>query len=278
MTTQGKLNDGSGIPYAMGINVNTDRGYKRLTHNGGLAGYRTVIVIYPELKTGFYIFGNGGDADVYSKINQMAELLILEKSGRNQSQEPSPVSYPPVVLQDSTELGKWAGNYIAANGYKITADTKTGKLYVNGNAELEAEGKGSFHMKARPLVKYQFSIDPKTGTSLAKLISPALAKPIEMQLVREVKLSGKQLNDYTGRYFSEELGTFFDIAIKNDGLLISDKYHDPAKVNLFGTDHLFTDYDFLNHVLVVRNKKGLIIGFELNTGDTSGLVFLKQTK
>lgn len=278
MTTSGKLNNGSSIPYAMGINVNTDRGYKRLTHNGGLAGYRTVIVIYPELKTGFYIFGNGSDGDVYSKINQMAELIIPERSKKSQSQEPGPVSYPPVVFQDSTELVRWAGNYIATNGYKITVNTKTGKLYVNGNAELEAEGEGSFHMKERPLVKYQFSVDPKTKAIHAKLISPVLAKPIEMQLVREVRLSGNQLNDYTGRYLSEELGTFFDIVAKDDGLLISDKYHDPVKVNLFGTDHLFTDYDFLNHVRVIRNNNGLIKGFELNTGDTSGLIFLKQTK
>jgi hypothetical protein len=262
----------------MGINVNTDRGYKRLTHNGGLAGYRTVIAIYPELKTGFYIFGNGSDGDVYSKINQMADLLILDRSVNGQSQEPGPLSFPAVVFQDSVELVKWTGNYIAANGYKISVNLKMGKLFVNGNSELEPEGKGMFHMKARSFVKYQFSFDQKTKAVFARLISPVLARPIEMERVREVQQTAKRLDDYAGRYFSEELGTFFDVDIESDGLSIRDKYHGPAKVSLFGADHLFTDYDFLNHVLVLRNKKGLITGFELNTGDTSGLVFLKQAK
>lgn len=278
MTTPGKLNDGSGISYAMGINVNTDRGYIRLTHNGGLAGYRTIIAIYPELKTGFYIFGNGSDGDVYNKINQVAELLIADRSEKKPSQAVAPAKDPVAVIKDSAELIQWTGNYIAVNGYKISLTSKAGKLYVNGNAELEPEGQGSFHMKARPSVKYRFEIDPKTKTARARLLSPVLAKPIEMERVREVQLSGKELNDYAGRYFSEELGAFFDIVIKDGGLSISDKYHDPVKVDLFGADHLFTGYDFLNHVRVVRNNKGLITGIELNTGDTAGLVFLKQAK
>ncbi|MFD0766120.1 serine hydrolase domain-containing protein [Mucilaginibacter lutimaris] len=275
MTTPGKLNDGSSIPYAMGINVNTDRGYKRLTHNGGLAGYRTIIAIYPELKTGFYIFGNAGDGDVYNKINQIAELLIPDRSEKRQAQAPVTQNDPVFAIKDSTELSRWDGNYIAANGYKVSVNFKSGKLYVNGNAELEAEGDRSFHMKARSSVKYQFSIDPKTKTLLAKLISPVLAKPIEMERVREIQLSTTQLNEYAGRYFSEELGAFFNISVKNNELSICDKYHEPVRMNLFGADHLFTDYDFLNHLRVRRNK-GRITGFELNTGDTAGLIFLKQ--
>jgi len=278
MTTPGKLNDGSSIPYTMGINVNTDRGYKRLTHNGGLAGYRTVIAIYPELKTGFYIFGNGSDSDVYNKINQIAELLIADRSEKKPSQAVAQANDPVIIIRDSSELVKWAGNYIAANGYKVTVNSKTGKLYINGNTELEPEGHGLFHMKARPSVKYQFSVGPKTNTAFARLISPVLIKPIEMERVREVQLSGKQLNDYAGRYFSEELGTFFDIGVKGNGLSINDRYHDTVKVNLFGADHLFTDYDFLNHVRIVRNNKGQISGIELITGDTAGLIFLKQTR
>lgn len=278
MTTPGKLNDGSAISYAMGINVNEDRGYTRLMHNGGLAGYRTVVCIYPQLKTGFYIFGNGGDGDVYSKINEVAELLIPDKSEKKQPQEAAPANDQVIAVKDPTELLKWTGNYISANGYKISVNSKEGKLYVNDNAEIEPMGHGLFQMKTRSSVKYQFSVDPKTKTVLAKLISPVLAKPIEMERVHDVKLSGAQLNDYAGRYFSEELEAFFDIVVKDDGLLISDKYNDPVKVTLFGSDHLFTDYYFLNHVRVIRNKKGFITGFELITGDTAGLLFLKQTR
>lgn len=278
MTTPGKLNDGSGISYAMGINVNSDRGYKRLSHNGGLAGYRTFIAIYPELKTGFYVFGNDGDGDIYNKINQMAELLIPDRSAKQQASAPAPANNPAIIITDSTKLVKWSGSYISANGYRITVSSKAGKLYVNGNAELEPEGEGLFQMKARTSVKYQFSVDPITKALLAKLISPVLAKPIEMEYVHEVRLSTAQLNEYSGRYFSEEMGAIFDVEVNNDVLFISDKYHAPVQMSLFGANDLFTGYDFLNHLRVLRNNKGVITGFELNTGDTAGLIFLKQSK
>lgn len=275
MVTPGKLTDGTAISYAMGINVNTDHGYKRLTHNGGLAGYRTMIAIYPELKMGFFVFGNAGDGDVYNKVSQIAELLIPANSEKKQPQEPGTQLNPVVMVKDSTELVRWIGDYVAANGYKISVSSKAGKLYVNESAELAPEGKAVFRMTARPSVKYRFSSDVKTKLARVSLISPVLAKPIDMERVGEVKLSMTQLRDYAGRYFSEELGSFFDIAVQGDGLWITDKYHEPVKINMLGADHLFTSYVFLNHVRVIRGTTGIISGFELNSGDTTGLIFKK---
>lgn len=275
MVTPGKLTDGTAISYAMGINVNTHHGYKRLTHNGGLAGYRTMIAIYPELKMGFFVFGNAGDADVYNKVNQIAELLIPAKSEKKQAQESGIQPNPVVIVKDSTELVRWIGGYVAKNGYKISVSSKAGKLYVNESAELAPEGKAVFRMTERPSVKYRFSSDVKTKLAKVSLISPVLAKPIDMERVVEVKLSMTQLRDYAGRYFSEELGSFFDIAVQDGGLWITDKYHDPVKINMLGADHLFTSYGFLNHVRVIRDNKGIISGFELNSGDTAGLIFKK---
>lgn len=278
MTTPGKLNDGTSISYAMGINVNTDRGNKRFTHNGGLAGYRTIIAIYPELKTGFYIFGNAGDGDVYNKINQIAELLIPDRSEKKPSQTQIPQKDPVMTIKDSTEVLQWTGNYVAANGYKVLINSKAGKLYLNGNLELEPEAVGVFHLKTRASVKYKFSADAGTKVARVSLYSPVLTKPIEMERVKEITLSAADLVKYTGRYLSDELDAVFTIEARGSELWISDKFHDPAKITLLGTEHLFTDYGFLSHLRIMRDKKGNISGFELNSGDTAGLIFAKQIK
>ena len=273
MTTPGKLSDGKSITYAMGIDVNVHRGHKRFIHNGGLAGYRTVIAIYPELKTGFLVFGNAGDGEVYNKINQLAELFIPDQSIKeNQS---AIRNDQVIVLKDSMEMKKWVGNYIAVNGYKVNISYKSGKLYANNNSELAPEAAGLFHMTARPSVKYKFSIDPKTSQAQASLSSPVLAKNIGMLRIPDALLSKAMLQGYVGNYVSDELECAFKIEEKENSLWMSNKGNDPVRITPAGPDHLFMEGGLLNHVLIKRDAKGRITGFEFNSGDTSGWIFRK---
>ena len=76
LTERGRLNNGREIDYALGIYCDYSRGYRRFMHNGGLAGYRTALAIYPDLKMGFIIFSNTGYDRIISSIDQLASLLI----------------------------------------------------------------------------------------------------------------------------------------------------------------------------------------------------------
>ncbi len=130
-------------------------------------------------------------------------------------------------------------------------------------------------MAGRSSVKYQFNFDLKTEIAQANLSSPVLAKPIEMIRVREVQAYESLFTGYTGVYFSDELECSFKIELKENGLWISNKNHDPVKVTLLGPDDLFTGYDFLSHIKVQRDATNKIIGFELNSGEIAGLLFKK---
>lgn len=79
LTERGKLNNGTEIKYAFGIVSDSSHGYRRFTHNGGLSGYRTSIAIYPDLKMGFIIFSNTGDAQTVRKMDQLQELFIPKR-------------------------------------------------------------------------------------------------------------------------------------------------------------------------------------------------------
>lgn len=272
MTTPGKLGDGTSITYGMGIDVTTDRGYKRLIHNGSLAGYRTIIAIYPELKTGIFIFGNGGDRSVENNLNDIAALLMPDRSEKKES----PITISKTATVPAAGLMKWTGNYLADNGYKVVINFKEGKLYVNENMELVPEGQDVFHLAARASVKYQFYVNPTTNVCRTNLVSPALAKPMELTRIKEVVLSAKELAMYAGTYWSDELEMSFTVMLKGDQLWINDKYHEPVKVTLLGRDHLFTGYDHLSHVHVVRDGKGGIRGFELNSGGMANLYFYRK--
>lgn len=262
MTTPGKLNDGTSITYAMGIDVLPDRGNKRFIHNGGLAGYRTLIMIYPDLKLGLFIFGNGGDGEVTNKLYQIAELLVPDHSEKKQT-----TIEKTIRINNPGDLKKFTGTYIADNGYKVSIIYKDEQLYLNGNMELAAEADSVFHLAVRPSVKYTFSANTAT------FISPVLPKPLSLKKIKDAAPTA--LAPYTGKYWSDEVEAYFIITLKGNKLWINDKYHDPVEITMAGTEHLFTGYDFLAHVIVTRNKNGTITGFELHSGNNANLFFNK---
>lgn len=268
LTTPGKLNSGKTISYAMGINVDTYHGQKRLQHNGGLAGYRTVIAIYPDLHLGFMVFGNGADGEVYSKIDQLSALFIPPTA--LPPAPPAPV--PPSITVDTSQLKKWTGSYIADNGYKIGITLDSGRLILDGQSALAAESAQLFHLVKRTTVKYQFQAAPDGKTIRLSLISPVLAQPMQL---RKAGDTPDLLNNYTGTYYSPELATSFRITVKDQQLQISDDKHGTAVVTLYGADDLFTGFDFLRHLSVKRDTKNRITGFDLNSGEMMNLNFEK---
>jgi len=79
LTQKGKLNDGEVNDYALGISVDSSRGWVMYSHNGSLAGYVTHIRVYPDLKMGFIIFSNTGDGRVFSTAGALAALFIPDR-------------------------------------------------------------------------------------------------------------------------------------------------------------------------------------------------------
>jgi CubicO group peptidase (beta-lactamase class C family) len=57
--TQGVLNNGEEIRYAFGLNVDTDRGLRRVSHTGSWVGFNTVAVRYPDQRFSVVVFSNG---------------------------------------------------------------------------------------------------------------------------------------------------------------------------------------------------------------------------
>ena len=72
------------------------------------------------------------------------------------------------------------------------------------------------------------------------------------------------LKTYTGTYYCPELDCKYGIILKDHHLILTnDKYND-AKVTLIGTDHLTNDYWWMNHLMILRDDKNNITGFEVN--------------
>ena len=270
-----KFNNGKENSYAFGIAVDSSRGWKRLSHNGGLAGYNTVIHVYPELKIAFVILGNSGDGSAYNMPDQLAALLIPDhrkkssSSGTKSFQRDSADTY----LDKPGNYKILTGDYIGENGYHFSCSLVNNKLWINDRMLLAHDSGYHFTLSFYSPTKYDFHVT-RSGVYL-NLNSPEFDQPLHMvKAERDTTSADAVLTKYTGNYYCPELDCNHQIVLKNHCLYFTNNNRPDALISLYGKDYMQSNCD-LDNIVILRNKNGEIIGFELNDGAIEHLRFVK---
>jgi len=150
--TRGVLNNGEEITYALGLNVDTNRGLKTVSHTGSWVGFNTVAIRYPDQRFSVVVFSNGSMgpsrfanrivglylADQFTEPKPpMPERQPGPPRGRSDRTEHEPVSLSSSQLQD------YAGFYYSDE--------------LDAHAILEAEGETlvmKLGMHSAPIAAY----------------------------------------------------------------------------------------------------------------------------
>ena len=76
LETQGVLNDGRKISYALGLDVGKYKGIKQVSHSGGTAGYQTFLARYPEKKLSIGAMCNGFPPSSGDVVYSIADEIL----------------------------------------------------------------------------------------------------------------------------------------------------------------------------------------------------------
>lgn len=76
LETQGVLNSGQKISYALGVTVGSYKGNKQVAHGGATAGYRTFLARYPDKKLSIAVLCNGTAPDSNALVNSLADEIL----------------------------------------------------------------------------------------------------------------------------------------------------------------------------------------------------------
>ena len=276
LTTQkGKLNNGKENTYAFGIAIDSSRGWKRLSHNGGLAGYNTVINIYPDLKIAFIVFGNGGDGSAYGKPDALAELFIPDNRKKSSSSNTNPFQRDSAdtYLANPNKYKILTGDYMGQDGYHISCSLKSNQLYINNQLLLAHDSGYHFTLSFYSPAKYDFQVTTSGG--YLELSSPEFDKPLHLvKADRDTTSSNAVLAQYVGNYYCPELDCNHQIVLKKHRLYFTNNNRPDAEINLYGKDYMQSNGD-MDNILILRKKNGEIIGFELSDGSIEHLRFNK---
>jgi CubicO group peptidase (beta-lactamase class C family) len=277
-TEKGKLNNGSEIAYAMGIAVKKYRGWMEFQHAGGLAGYRTFLSVFPDLKMGFLVFSNVGNFQSQNKTHDLANLFISEAAKDIVSMKPKNTDSSLAVLKDPERFRMYMGDYIADEGIQFNFSMVDQKVYWKRNGRISLlvnKAKDTFSVFESPDVLFVFGGAPGKGAIVNEYWpvdnNLSFAKFIAVSSPR----ADKELDVYTGTYYCPELGCQYEIKLKEHQLVLrSNKYND-APLKLIGYDDLIDKSDLLSHLKIIRDADKTIKGFEASSESVLHLRFDK---
>ena len=275
LTQKGKLNSGKELTYALGIAVDKYKGWSQYSHSGGDAGYRTHLAVFPDLKMGFMVFSNLGDFNPGARLYEIADLFIKDSTQKKEEAKKEPRDSVAAILKDTLSLKKFVGDYIGEDGLPFSFYIKNRKLYYHiydENNFLIKELKDTFSIPGAPEIKFVFGIQSKDTT--VDIFTPDQVYHLK-KYIKDLSQSDELLKKYTGEYYCPELDCKYGIVMKDHQLMLTNAKYNDTKLTLAGNDHLTSDYWWLNHLLLLRDKKNNIIGFEVNSGRIMHLRFNK---
>ncbi|HTE01569.1 MAG TPA: serine hydrolase domain-containing protein [Mucilaginibacter sp.] len=276
LTQKCVLNNGKVQDYAMGISNDEYRGQKRYSHNGGDAGYRTSVEVFPDLKMGFIVFSNLGETDPTGKANALANLFIKDPSPKAVQAKPQHKDLDNAILKDTVSIKKYTGDYISDDGAHFGYRLRNQKLYWitpggSSNLLIKTE-KDTFAMFTNPTVKFVFAVNSKKQTITNEYWPNGFRMLVKYDTTAK---SDKQLATYTGTYHSDELDCNYRIVLKNHKLILTNAKYDDAPLRLYGDSQLGNDLWWMNNLELKRNSKNQVTGFEVNSGRIRHVWFRK---
>jgi CubicO group peptidase (beta-lactamase class C family) len=136
LETNGVLNDGRKITYALGVVVTNENGVRKVSHGGSTAGYQTFLSRYPDLKLSVAVMCNGTSRNPETLEQDIVEEIV----GRSAA----PATQDAIELKPD-ELQKYVGLWRNEKTHiPMRTVLENGALSLGGQFALRPLRDGSF--------------------------------------------------------------------------------------------------------------------------------------
>ncbi len=238
MSTPYVLTNGKPTGYGFGLFIDELRGLKRIQHGGADTAHRSMVMYFPELDAA--VITQSNNATFLGTISDAVATAFFEDSmeplpdGDDQAQvDSADEEFDPTTF-DAESFDALAGRFELeeAPGFVL-------RFWRDGDT-LMGQATGQPEFEIVPIATNRFKITVVDASITFNLGDTGTAESI--MLHQNGDHPGKRLEDeawapdadalaaYTGRYFSEELETFYTIALEDDHLVIQHRRFDDVKL------------------------------------------------
>jgi CubicO group peptidase (beta-lactamase class C family) len=268
MTTSFVLNNGTPSNYGYGLFLGTNRGLTQWQHGGNDVAHSSTFVYYPDLDGGYVVFSNyqgvpGGIAGVVAE--SFFGQHMTAAPARPAATAAAGVEVPGATLQ------RYVGKYqmTTLGDLLLTVEQQRGQLRV------QLPGKPALPLRATSTTSFDVVGAPASITFNAAGDGPVQDITVQQNGEHPGKRVAEEAVDlagFEGRYFSEELETFYDLSVEGGQLVIRHRRFGPAALTHTTGDN-FTGTLPVSQVAFRRDAEGNVTGFEAGNGRARGIIF-----
>lgn len=257
-----KLNNGRQIPYARGLFLETNRGFKGVWHSGGAAGYHSWLGRYPEQGLSAVVLCNSDEASATSSAARLLDMFLPATTPSAAGNKLPPVAakgVDTVGLQLNSKAGLYF-NEVSGEPVRLVVDR--GRLRIASGPALVAQSADRFK-------RWGAAVEFMSADEFEiRFLSPDKFELKSMEgkttLYRRAKSSAPGpdvLKPFAGRYKSDEMGAIIRIEPKGDRLIMLLEHAPSRKIELSPVEA--DVFQFAR--ILVRFKKdgsGKVVGWE----------------
>lgn len=276
MQSVGTLNNGKSTNYAFGISMNEYKGDKMIGHGGSIGGFRANIMTFPYKKLNLVVLTNYSAGNPQGKIFSIVDIL----NGNQEQSAPNDLVKINAIALSSKKMKKFEGHYWNPTGnfsrkIYIKNDTLRYSRGEENETNLLPISQNKFQMAGLPFVaRVHFE---KTQEGKMNMIFEQ-----ENEQARDVfegyekpTITKELISEFTGKYYSEELDTYYTLYMEGDELKGSHTRHGDFPIEILRENYLEADLWVFGNIQVQRDKNNKVTGLRVSNGRVRNLWFEK---
>ncbi|MFO7999144.1 MAG: serine hydrolase [Bacteroidales bacterium] len=271
------LNNGDPTGYGLGLIIDELNGLKRWQHGGSDAAHRSQLMIFPAIQ-GAVITQSNNAAFPNEAAARIAEAFFSDAMNSGISQE-EPIEATGPIVYKAEKFDKISGHYEleAAPGFILEFSREGEQLFAQATGqqrfEIFASSDTTFFWEVVPASltfhrneagEFESLTLHQNGNHRGKRVSRQAWEP-----------SAEDVAQYLGRYFSEELETFYTVAVNEKGdFFLKNRQLQDIPLQAGDKDEFNGAFPIMG-LQFVRDEAGNVTGFKASSGRSFGILFEK---
>ena len=276
MRTPFVLNDGDTTNYGLGLFVGKYKGLDYFHHGGADVAHRSMLMVFPEINAA--VITQSNNAGFSGNIpNRIADTFFkeyleeeVEETGDESTEDAVAFEYDPENFEPLT------GRYELEiqPGFILTFDRDGNRIYTQATnqpeVDLTAISDSTFTLAGVDAsITFHLNEDQSADSLTLHQNGQHIAHKVEWNP------SISELDEFTGRYFSEEIQTIYNVALEDSSLVLKNYQLDDMEMNPGNIDEFSAGFP-MGSLEFQRSETGGITGFKASNGRTRGVHFEKQ--